>query len=125
MQIVKTLLLCLAFVSCTNNKADMNEMSSFNNEERKSESKGTYLDLSFYHSDDKEQFIPAVFSINGILFGPKQDSSSYILPVQPGEYTIIAKYIGKIQKELDLSVYKGDSLVVKIYLEDDPRPLVD
>jgi|GEM_PF-6256532 len=49
----------------------MEEMSSFNLEEHKSISKGTYLDLSFYHSDDKTQLIPAVFIVNGLLFGPK------------------------------------------------------
>ncbi|HET8864048.1 MAG TPA: hypothetical protein VFM80_00030 [Gracilimonas sp.] len=125
MKNVKILTMCMAFVSCSNNNGDYKEIASSSMEEHKSISEGTYLDLSFYHLEDKDRFMPAVFSINGVLFGPKKDSLSHILPVQPGQYTIKAMYIGKAKKELDISVEKGDSLVLKIYLEDDPQPLVD
>ncbi|HET8865148.1 MAG TPA: hypothetical protein VFM80_05575, partial [Gracilimonas sp.] len=76
MKIVKILIMCMAFVSCSNNNGDYKKIASSSIEEHKSISEGTYLDLSFYHLEDKDRFMPAVFSINGVLFGPKKDSLS-------------------------------------------------
>lgn len=125
MQIVKYLILCLAFFSCTNNLVDKKDKLSYCIEKQKSIAGGSYLDLNFFHADNKDQLIPAVFSVNGILFGPKDGPLSYIIPINPGQFTIKATFIGKVQNQFVVNVTKNDSLIVKIYLEDNPQPLVD
>ncbi|HSH25788.1 MAG TPA: hypothetical protein VLA13_09670 [Massilibacterium sp.] len=125
MQIVKYFMLCIAFFACSKNLVDERKNLSYSMEKQKSITGGSYLDLNFFNAELRDRFIPAPFSVNGILFEPKKDTLSHIIPVSPGQFTIKATYIGKVQNQVHVNVTKGDSLVLKIYLKNDPQPLID
>jgi len=127
MRAVKYLLLIVVFVflnNCTSIK--LSEDKSYSVERLNSaDSTRSFISLNFYHYDDKTQPIPAVFHINGIVFGPKNNLDNFVLNVRPNDFDIHAGYIGKEWLRTNVKVEKGDSVLVKIFLKDDPQPLVD
>lgn len=72
---------------------------------------------------NKANPIPAVFEVNGILFGPKDDLENYVISVRPGTYEIRGGYIGKEWTRITIDIANRDSVIAKVYLKDDPVPL--
>jgi hypothetical protein len=127
MQAVKYLLLIVALVflnSCTSVK--LSEDKSYSVERLNSaDSTRSFISLNFYNYDDRTQPIPAVFHVNGIMFGPKNNLDNFVLNVRPHDFEINTGYIGKEWLRANVEVEKGDSVLVKFFLKDDPQPLVD
>lgn len=126
MQIVKTLLLCLAFAACSNTNEVQKEQSFSNIEQNtyKSKSGYTYLTLNSY-DEENGGFHPATFLINGILFH-HFEKRSFIQTVIEGSFDIRVSYVSKKRYHIeDLHVSSGDSVVIDIKMEDDLSPLID
>lgn len=83
----------------------------------------SYLTAHFYFLEDSSRLASAL-RINGVVM--LADSSTVTYRVAPGNYDILGAYIGqKWIKIDDLVVQEGDSVVMKLYFETDPRPLED
>lgn len=84
----------------------------------------SYIQINTFSYESKEQELPAYYRINGILFQNSDFKKYFIVPVKKGFYQIEAGFIGKEEVALNaLEVGKGDSVLVKFYLKDDPEPL--
>lgn len=88
-----------------------------------------YLSLDFYDYEDKIKKLPASFVINGIMFLPTIENDSiktFRISVLPGKYNIEGIFIGKKRFETNSLIIKnGDSIYLKVYLEDDSEPLIN
>lgn len=84
----------------------------------------SYIQINTFSYESKEQELPAYYRINGILFQNLDFEEYFIVLVKKGFYQIEAGFIGKEEVALNaLEVGKGDSVLVKFYLKDDPEPL--
>jgi hypothetical protein len=84
----------------------------------------SFITCEFFHFSTNEKTI-AGLHINEMIVYPK-DSGKSTFKVKPGKYKIRSGFPGKKWTVLDdINIVRGDSLVIKIYLEDDDRPLVD
>jgi len=122
----KVLLLCMSLIfieSCASSKVQQFDDQIYSVIRQKSNQGGSYLSLNFYHYNNKKEAIPAFFYINGIMFKPADNFKERVLAVRPGIYKIEAGYIGKKETQLKINVSKKDSVLVNIYLKDNPKPL--
>ena len=81
---------------------------------------GSYLTISSYSFEKKEQSLPAGYQVNGIVFRNLDDQT---LSVVPGEYNIKAFFVGKQPTEITVTAGSRDSVIVKLYLQESTEPL--
>lgn len=117
-----SLIIVIASTACAINKSPDNGASI---KRWKSKQGNTYINLISFHSKDSLVEFPATYHVNNLIF-PPEAPEGLVLAVMPGTFTITAGGISKSWKNLKpLKVERGDSLVVKIFLEDDTEPLLD
>ena len=127
MQVVKNIFIVSIVIvligACASSNVQVSNKNKYSIKKYQSGDGGSYLSLNFYNLEKKTDPIPAVFEVNGILFGPNDDLKNYVISIRPGSYKIRGGYVGKEWTQLTVSVTKRDSLIVKIFLKDDPEPL--
>lgn len=119
------LLLTCIYTNCAaqSHKTDRSEM--YEVVRYRSENGSSYIDLNAFEFEDKSRTFPAVYQINDIIFAP-DSIGSFKLHVLEGKFRIRAGAISKKWAEInDLEVQKGDSIYIKVYLENDLEPLHD
>jgi len=80
----------------------------------------------FYHFESENEKTIGVMNINGVLMPTPTNLNGITINVLPGIFKIESGFPGKKWTVIEnLKISAGDSVVVKIYLEDDDRPLVD
>lgn len=128
MQAVKYLLLVLLFAIYTTSCSSKKSFITINNYEviaYKSKENSTYIVLKAFSYEMKNE-VPSYYRVNNILMGIKDPDEKLVVAVMPGKFTIEAGSIGKKETIIeDLKVNRGDSVLVNIFLKDDPQPLVD
>lgn len=79
----------------------------------------------FFHFENKNETTLGGLNINGVIFFPS-DSGKFVFNILPGDYKLETGFPGKKWTIIEkFEILKGDSIVFRIYLEDDDRPLVD
>lgn len=109
--------------ACSGNKniltGDLYEITKY-----KSKSRESYITLSSYHENNKLERTPALYYINNQMYNLSDKLTDTTIIVKPGTYAIKARYISKQTTEVsNIQISEGDSIVVKLYLKDDPTPL--
>ncbi len=80
----------------------------------------------FYHFEFKNEKTIGVMNINGVLMPTPTDYNGIPVNVLPGTFKIESGFLGKKWTVIEnLKINAGDSVVIKFYLEDDDRPLID
>ncbi|NDK54805.1 hypothetical protein [Pontibacter fetidus] len=116
-------LLALFLFACSSSKIQ-SLGDSFEIIRLKSKGGGSYITIGTYHFEDKQERTPAFYYINNVVIDPANKLADTTITVQPGDFKIRAKYISKLETGLDkLTISKGDSVYIKLYLKDDPEPL--
>ena len=87
---------------------------------------GTFITLDFYNFKNRERREPAFFTINRIIFDDsylvEDDLKPVIKNVFPGSFDIEGySPITLITRINNLKIEEGDSVVVKIYLKENPH----
>lgn len=79
----------------------------------------SYLDLQSYHFENKIEKYYSVYQINNLIFN-KHELENLNLNVLNGKFKISGGAIGKKWNRLkEITINKGDSLVIKFYLKDE------
>lgn len=90
---------------------------------QKSVSGSTYITLEAFEHENPTNRFHAAYHVNKIIFVPDK-VGPFTLHVLENDFSIRAGAVSKKWVDISrLTVSKGDSLYVKIYLENDPKPL--
>ena len=117
-----SLIVVIASTACAINKSPDNGASI---QRWKSKQGNTYIKLISFHSKDSLMAFPATYHVNNLIF-PPEAPEGLVLAVMPGTFTITAGGVSKIWKNLKpIKLKRGDSLVIKVFLDNDPEPLLD
>ena len=79
----------------------------------------TYLSLSSFASENKNEWLQGVFTINGLVNDNLESYQPFVISVLPGAYDIHAGFIGRKWIKEKFEVNKGDSLVLNFFLQID------
>tara|TARA_R110002072_G_scaffold48038_18_gene131461 strand:- start:286 stop:726 length:441 start_codon:yes stop_codon:yes gene_type:complete len=123
-QVVKGLtiiLLFMFFTDCSVKKEgdkNSNDIKIFKSKDKLS----SYLSIESYEYESPGERIPVFHHVNNIILDREM---LYIrtINVLDGEFKVKALFPGKLTNEVTVNLTKGDSIVVKFYLKDDPTPL--
>lgn len=77
----------------------------------------------FSDYESRSRIIPATVVVNGVMH--QTDSGSFSINVLPGKYRIEGGFPFKKWVVANPKLERGDSACLKLYLEDDNRPLHD
>ncbi len=117
-------LIFLFFISCGSLQQKKEYEIGYKIFKLKSQDKSSYLSVESYDFKDESKELRPCYRINKILFCDFQNKIENPLAVIPGEFLISTSYIGKSDiKTNRFNIAKGDSVIVKFYLGDDPEPL--
>lgn len=122
------LLILIILFACSSSKnielSNSGQGKSYEVIRLKSKDGGSYITIGSYHFEDKQDRAPAFYYINNVAIDPTNKLKDTTITVQPGEFRVRGRYISKLETVLDkLTVTKGDSVYIKLYLKDDPEPL--
>lgn len=73
--------------------------------------------------ETKSIIIPAFLNINGVIH--ETDSGKFFFQVLPGKYRLQGGFVGKKWSLVNLTLERGDSTHLKLYLIDDDSPLYE
>lgn len=122
-QVVKSIiviLVSLLFIACSVKKQE--DKGTYDIEVFKSKNKTfRYITMKSFHYGGKEKF-PASYRVNNVILD-NELSHEKTISVLEGEFKIESIFPGKLNNLVTLKVKKGDSIVIKFYLKDDPTPL--
>jgi hypothetical protein len=86
----------------------------------------TKIYCEFYNFELENEKTIGIIKINGVFLPIPTDYNGQLVTVSHGNYKIETGFLGKKWTIIEkLKMNKGDSVVLKFYLEDDDRPLVD
>jgi len=103
-------------LGCASNKMTVSEQKLYSVQNLESVNGSTYLRLAGFDYKEKSKNIPAIFQVNGIIFGAKSGMTEKTLKVLPGSYQVKAGFVGYHWTEAQLTIVKGDSVNVQLYL---------
>lgn len=90
----------------------------------KSSDNSNFLNIKAFSFENKTQKIPAYFRVNNLVFNPTGEVPEFSMRIMEGNFQIEAGFIGKEEVKIKkLRAKRGDSIVLKIYLNDDPKSL--
>jgi hypothetical protein len=115
--------LMLSLLCCASQVHGPVDTGKYDITKHKSVSGSTYLTLEAFESKNPANRFHAAYQVNKIIFVPDR-VGSFTLHVLEGDFSIKAGAVSKKWVEINkLTISKGDSLHLKIYLENDPQPL--
>ncbi|MGG8498149.1 hypothetical protein ACQY1Q_17245 [Tenacibaculum sp. TC6] len=80
----------------------------------------SWINIKTY-SKELQENIPALIKINNLYFTEKT-----IFDAGEGKHNISIDFVGTIGLKInDLKVNKGDSIIINVYLREDPTPISD
>ena len=125
MQVVKLSILIVSILyNCSPANESVISQGNFKIIKYKSQDDTSYINMKSFFFEEKTREIPAYYRVNNIVFPPLNPDEHLTINVLEGNFTIEA---GSVTKEeiviQNLKISKGDSVVVKFYLKDNPEPL--
>jgi hypothetical protein len=126
MRVVHTLsflTLMVSLLCCASQGHAPADRRDYEIKKNRSASGSTYITLEAFERENPANRFHAAYHVNKIIFVPDK-VGPFTLHVLENDFSIRAGAVSKKWVDISrLTVSKGDSLYVKIYLENDPQPL--